>query len=337
MKNILVVRTDRLGDLVLVTPALGALRRRFPDARITALVHPYAAPLLENHPFVDEIIADKPFFRLLGDIRARNFDASIHFFVDARTPVAAWLAGVPLRIGPASKIWSLFLNRRITQNRSKILRHEADFNLDLLAPLGADAAGAKSLLVVTAEEKKAARRYLSEKFSIADGDALVIIHPGSKGSAKNWPPGKYAELADKILAESPGAKVLLTGACEELPLLRHIADRMPLKPAMLEEPVPLRLLMALLSLARAVVTNSTGPLHIAAALGVPTVSFFPKLKGCLPERWGPYGEGHIIFQPEGEVCPVCNPSCRRGDCMADIDTKKVLEAVRKQVEKPCTP
>jgi ADP-heptose:LPS heptosyltransferase len=332
VKRFLLVRTDRIGDLVLVTPAINILRRNYGDAHIAVLVSEYTAPLLENHPGVNEIIVEKPFFRMVSELREKKFDAAIHFFVTRNTAVATALAGIPERIGPASKIWSMFFTRRIAQHRSQILRHEADFNLDLLDHFDLDRTDAKTSLFVTDAEFDFAKKYLAEKHGVADKDILVIMHPGSRGSARNWPFKNYARLADRILATMPGVKLLLTGTQQEQPLLRQVEKSMMMKPLVLGEGVPLRMLMALIIRSRAVITNSTGPLHIAVALGVPTVSFFPKLKGCMPERWGPYGEGHIVIQPEGQDCDYCTgASCKRYDCMDSIDTEKVLAAVQKQV------
>ena len=333
MKRFLLVRTDRIGDLVLVTPAINILRRNYGDAHISVLVSAYTAPLLENHPGVDEIIVDdKPLFQLAKELREKKFDACIHFFVTSKTAAATALAGIPERIGPASKIWSLFFTRRIDQHRSHILRHEADFNLDLLDHFDLDRTDAKTSLFITDTESDFAKKYLLEKLGITDKDVLVIVHPGSRGSARNWPARNYSRLADRILATMPGVKILLTGTPQEQPLLRFVEKNMMLKPVVLGEGVPLRMLMAIITQARTVITNSTGPLHIAVALGVPTVSFFPKLKGCMPERWGPYGEGHTVLQPEGEDCASCTgPDCKRFDCMDSIDPEKALAAVQKQV------
>jgi len=299
VEKYLLVRTDRVGDLVLTTPAINALRKSRPAAHITVLASPYAAEILRGHPSVDGIILDKPLPLLARELRAENFDVCVHFFVTFRTALAARLARIPRRIGPASKIWSVFFSERARQDRSSAPGHEADFNLGLLSPLGADARGAKTSLFITPEERAEADRYLARKCGLAGNGELFVLHPGSSGSAPAWPPEHYAGLADKIAASMPEAKVLVTGSARELPLLRRVRDAMSGKAALMDEPVSLRLMMAVIARARLVATNSTGPLHIAVALGTPTVSFYPRLKGCSAGRWGPYGGGpHTVLEPE---------------------------------------
>lgn len=329
-QKILAVRTDRIGDAVLITPALSLLRRALPDAHIAVLVSPYTADIFLNNPDINEVIVLKPVMETARELRSKNFDSAVLFYVDRRSALPVFLSGIPLRIGPGSKLWSLLLNKILFQRRSKNPGHEADFNTALLQPLGIAPEKAPCRITVTAAEISSAQQYLSERYAITPQDKLAILHPGSRGSAKNWPPARYAELAALLARANPKLKLLLTGAEQEIPLLREIAAASGTNAAFTGEKLTLRQLIAVISRAQLLCTNSTGPLHLAVALGVPTVSFFPPLKGCLPQRWGPYGQGHIVLMPEHQTCPGCAAeNCGDFNCMDRIGAQAALEAARK--------
>jgi heptosyltransferase-2 len=287
MNNILIVRTDRLGDVLLTTPVSTALRRMFPDARISWLVRPYTAPLLEHNPDVDQILVDgdESPGRLADRIRNERFDAAIVAYPRWRIVWALWLARVPLRIGPANKVYCILLNKRVRQRRSKGAKHEADCNLELLAPLGASFERYPTRYVATDEERRTARRVLGAK-GISGAKPVVILHPGSGGSSARWPLGHFMALGGKfqeagcdlVVTEGPGEdhEGAMTGNMRRSPVFIVAGS------------ANIRELAAMLSWADLVVTNSTGPLHLAVALGVPTVSIHSSIPKRHPARWGPY-------------------------------------------------
>jgi ADP-heptose:LPS heptosyltransferase len=287
MENILIVRTDRLGDVLLTTPVSTALRARFPRAQVSWLVRPYTAPLLEHNPDVDRVFLDQgqsP--RLLAEaFRGERFDAAVVAFPRWRPVAALWLARVPARIGPANKAYCVLLNRRVRQRRSRGTKHEADCNLELLEPLGVPFRRYPTRYVATADEREAARLFLVAK-GISGGAPLVVLHPGSGGSSARWPLGHFAELADRLMAD--GCAVVVTagpGEDHEAAMTGGLR-RSPVFVA--GGAMGIREMAAVLSCADLVVTNSTGPLHLAVALGVRTVSIYSPLPTRHPSRWGPY-------------------------------------------------
>lgn len=324
--KILLVRTDRIGDVTLTTPAAAALKSALPGARLHFLAGGYARPVLEKNPALEKVITLGGFFGTLRELRRGDYDAAVVFFVDFRSALLPLLAGIPLRVGPASKVWSLFLNRRITQRRSRIEKHEADYNLDLLAGLGVSVGPAPTSVTVSPEEREAAGRAL-ERAGLRPDELIVGVHPGSRGSAMNWPPANFAALASRLMRER-GVKILLTGSAAETPLLEELAASMPEKPAVLREPLGLRHFMALVGRCSMFVTNSTGPLHLAVAQGVPTLSFFPPIKVCSPRRWGPYGGGvNKVLTPPGPECLSCSrEKCERFSCMSEITVDDAFAA-----------
>jgi len=324
-KRFLLVRTDRIGDLITVTPAISELRRNFPHAHIAVLASRYAADAVKNNPDINEIIIKDDFFKTLRVVRAGRFDTTVIFFLDAYAALITFSAGIKQRVGPVSKIWAVFLNNGVKQSRSKVTKHEADFNLDLLKKLGITPGFALPKVYVPDGDNKKAQTFLKEKFNITQSDKLIMLHPGSKGSAQNWPAENYGTLARKIKEAYPDFKVMLTGAPSEQALLTEIATHAaPQTPLILKEVMPLTDFIALINQCTFFVSNSTGPLHIAVALGKKTLSFYPNIKGCLPTRWGPYGKGHITLMPSQYCETKDNP-----DHMRDITPDMAFDAFQK--------
>src|SRR5436190_8690213 len=193
--KVLIVRTDRLGDVLLTTPVSSALREAFPQAQISWLVRPYAAPLLEHNPDVDQILVDRgrSISELTDLIRKEHFDAAIIAYPRWRVAWALWRARVPVRIGPASKWYSIFFTHRIWQHRSEGKKHEADYNLELLEPLGVPFKRYPTQFILTEEEKRVARKIV-ESHRITFSKPIVILHPGSGGSSARWPLSHFMEL-----------------------------------------------------------------------------------------------------------------------------------------------
>jgi heptosyltransferase III len=327
MKRILIVRTDRLGDVLLTTPVSTALRRLFPRAKISWLVRSYTAPLLEHNPDVDGILIDRgeSSGRLADLFRNERFDAAIVAYPRWRTVLALWLARVPLRVGPANKAYGILLNRRIRQHRSAGAKHEADCNLELLAPLGATFERFPTRYVATDAERKTARRVLEAK-GIAGAKPVAILHPGSGGSSARWPLGHFAALGDAL--DAAGCDLVVTGGLGE-DRERAMAERMRRAPVLFGGGASIRETAAILSWADLVVTNSTGPLHLAVALGVPTVSIYSPLPTRHPSRWGPYPayvEGddlHHVF-----IAPLRGGNGKGIEDMGAVSVEEVLRVSR---------
>ena len=334
--NILVVRTDRIGDVVLSTPVLASLRAAHPNWKISFLVKPALADLLQGHPDVDSLLTletdDKPSFlntRGLSDrLRKGNFDIAVHLYSDFWISLAVWRAGVGHRIGPASKIARLFYNRSIVQRRSMGGRHETDHNLDLLKPLGIPPIR-RSKVSVADTISAGAQKLLDS------GRKNVGIFPGMGGSARNWKPEKYARLADFL--SSKGVNVILICGPGEEKLLDEVQSFTSQAPARYvsnrrDE------LAAFIKALDCFVAPSTGPLHIASAVGTPAVGIYCPIKVCLPERWGPIGENDISFVPDVPVCERCIAErCElydsRGqyDCMDKIEVEPLADAVMERL------
>lgn len=285
LRRILLVRSDRLGDVLLATPMATALRRHVPDAWIAWLTGPYAAPLLEHNPDVNEVIVDEggPAGALARRLRAGRYDVAVLASLTPRHAWATWRAGVPRRVGPLKSAWAALLSQPMRQRRSRARLHEADQNLELLRPLGVPFRRLPTRLELTEAERAAGVQALEALGCGGARRPLVVLHPGGGGSAPQWPPELYLELGRRLVCA--GAAVLVTagpGECFEAGAASAGLRFLP------PGSVSVRELAGLLSPAALVVTNSTGPLHMAVALEVPTVSVYPGIGSAQAFRWGPY-------------------------------------------------
>lgn len=324
-----------MGDVILATPLLRALRRTFPAAHLAALVRPYARDLLLHNPHLDAVLLDDAagihagragFRRLVRDIRAQRFDTALLLLPTKRAAHALFWAGIPRRIGVGRKPYEvLTFMQSVSRHKYIPLRHEADYCLDLGRKIGVRAGAspadlAAELFVTGPERATAAARFAA--LGAAPGDTLVGIHPASGGSSPNWEPGRYVALATRLLEVVPGPMRLVVTGEENTPPF-------PASPRVFDArgKRPLRELLADLSALHVLVSASTGPMHAAAALGVPTVSLFCPLPACSPQLWGPQGNvARFVMPPDGH-CPA---HCARDpkDCRFEaIGVEAVLQRV----------
>jgi len=330
------VRTDRIGDLILSTPVFQAIKAKFPESRLCVMASSYAADVLKNNPHVDDVIIDdheqkgggfRDFIRLLRRTKRSEFDVAILLRPTFRLALIAHLAGVRYRIGTGYRLYRMLLNRKIYEHRKVNLRHEVEYNLDLLRPLGIEPQRILPRVYLTVEEKQYASS-LFEDLRISPNDTVVLIHPGSGDSSLNLPAKRFAQTADR-LAEDLGAKVIFTGTAQERELVGLIKGAMRHQAVDLTGRTDLRHLAAVLQRCHVVISNSTGPMHLAVAVGTPTVAIFCPIFSAGPIRWGPYGEGHEVILPPVPVCFQCQPrSCPHHDCMEKISAEQIVSKVR---------
>lgn len=335
--KILIIRTDRIGDLIASTPVFESIKKARPDSYVAAMVSPYTRDLLKNNPFVDEIIVydrdgtHKGFKGLLDlarGLKEKRFDAVITLFSNFRLGLLVYMAGIPIRIAPATKIAQVFYNRRVLQRRSQSIKHEADYNLDLLKVLGIEETVRVVGLWTDRESEDAANRFITAGglSKASEERRLIGIHPGSGGSAGNWSAERYAEMADKLIYDY-GYSVVLTGSIKEKELLSRVSGAMRNKPSIYLSDKILNF-AALLKRFSVFVSSSTGPMHMAAAQKVPTVSIFSPVRACIPVRWGPIGNRQRVLMPDVPMCERCiKERCDYYDCMEMITVETGINAV----------
>lgn len=346
--KVLVTRTDRLGDLVLSLPVFAALKTACPDWEIHAMVAPGAVPLVENDPHLTRVwtwrddLSAAAAQELGDDLRAAGFDAAV--LLQYRRQLAKLLrkVGVARRYGPWSK-WAswILLNRGRRQNRSAGGRHEMDHNLELGRHLLQDedrfvpsAAVTEPRLYLDASQRQMTRAFRAE--NAGPKTPIVFVHPGSGGSALDWEPERFAAVANGLAAA--GHRVFITGAGPDAAVVSQVSLRLQPAVTVLMDRYRLRDFLAVLAAGDLFIGPSTGPLHLAAALGVPTLGLFPPVRTMHPDRWGPRGFAHP--QPRNLVpdldCParrLCREErCEHYNCMDHIRAETVLAAARQILE-----
>jgi len=342
-KNILIIKPSSLGDIVLALPVLTALRRSFPDARISWLVRPAFAPLLENHPHLDEIITferkllGKAWYHprafgalvsLIGWLRRGNFDAVFDLQGLFRTASFAFLTGCKRRFGMANarEFAHLFYTDKVAQDPN--CHHLVDYYLKIVRAAGADGHEPEFILPSDPTAAKSVKMLLA-CHGIRDDNYAVLV-PGSAHDDKCWPIERFAELAEKISSRFALA-IVATGTKPEAGVVEKLRGRATVPIANLAGQTSLADLIALQRSAKLVVSNDTGPGHIAAAAGVPLVLMFGRSN---PVRVGPYGRNQCIvaIEPQGRGLAI-NSTDPKHD-IRNITVEQVYHSVLGQLDKP---
>lgn len=338
-RRILAVRLDNLGDVLVTTPALRAIKESLPEAVLTLLASPVGAQvgrlvtgvervLVYEAPWVDpwQRLPHDPARerRVLAMLRARDFDGAIIFTSFRQSPLPAaymcYLAGIPLRLGATWDGAGSLLTTRLRP--SEALMHEAQRHLEMVGAIGLRAASDRLGLAVPPIARARVRARLNAWGPV--GGPLVVLHPGCSMPARTYPWQAFAEAAD-LLVEALGARVVITGMAEERGLAEQIRGYMRRPAVALAGELSLAELCALVETADLVVTNNTGPMHIAAALQTPVVALFALTNP--PEQWGPWRAPHrMLFHDV--PCRICYSRVCPTDhaCLRRVSPAAVLEA-----------
>jgi lipopolysaccharide heptosyltransferase II len=329
-----------MGDLILSLPTISALKDSYPQAHLGILIQDYTRDILWNNPAVDEIIIDRKqnIFELAHQIREKNFDMAVILYPSWRNGWLCYLSKIPYRIGTGYKPVGILFNKRVYIHRTKVVHHEIDYCLRLAEEAGArliaESAKRDISLWVKDKDKLYAQSLLNKH--IGQGQALPLqrqsvligIHPGSGGSALNWSKENYAMLIEG-LNKRYGANVVISGSSQEHDLIEQIISKTHTKPVNLAGQTTLGQLMALFSFYHLFIGPSTGPMHLAAGLGIPVIALFSPIPSQSPDKWGPSGKGHVVLKPEGITCCLrrCKKErCNKYNCMDKITPEQVLSS-----------
>jgi ADP-heptose:LPS heptosyltransferase len=313
MQRILVIRNDKLGDFMLAWPAFSLIKKQNPHSSVTALVPGYTRPVAELCPWIDELIIDDRHESTLADavhlsrlIRAGHFDASISLYSEMRTALALWLARVPVRIGPATKLAQVFLNRRLRQKRSMSRKPEYEYNADLvryfitLSGDEPDSLPAPPFMQFDTSEVTDIMRTYRHEHNIDENRRLVFIHAGSGGSAINLSLQQFAELIKRI-NQSGRFHFVLTAGPGELDTANALSELIPAaEHTIYHSTQGLENFSKFIAGCDLFISGSTGPLHIAGALNVPTAAFYPARQSATALRWQTLNHENrrLAFSPE---------------------------------------
>jgi len=275
--KILIRATNWVGDAIMALPALRAVRTRFSEAEITILARPYVAFIYKNQQVCDNMMFVDHKRDMVGEIRAQKFDIALLLQNAFEAAWFAWRAGIPERIGYARDGRSLLLTRAVPVPKpGEIPSHEQYYYLELLRRAGwLDSLPNESFIrfSVAEEDRRRAEEFLRSN-GVKPGSFRIAIGAGaSYGSAKCWPPARFAELANRLQAQS-GADVILFGTRAEAAVSSAIAAGMHRAPIDLTGKTAINDLPALLSQCHLFIGNDSGAMHVAAAVGLPVVAVF---------------------------------------------------------------
>jgi len=347
------MRPDHIGDMLFATPALRILRQALPAAHLAAMIGPWGEAVLQKNPRLDELIicefpgfARKPKGSVLApyrqlrawatQLRTQRFDLALVLRFDHWWgALLAYLAGIPHRVGYAISECQPFLTCAIPYISS---RHEVLQNItlvqqaiSLVAAAEVAATNHASLALeytVSSEDQEYIADYLT-RHGVAADQALVAIHPGAGAAVKQWRPEAWAEVADAV-AERWRARVVITGSCNELDLAWAIYARMDAEPIISAGDTSLGQLAALFQRCRLVIGPDCGPLHLAVAVGTPTVHLYGPVDRHKFGPWGP-ADKHVVLTAD-RGCIPCNrldyaaAELVKHPCVREITVEAVLKA-----------
>jgi heptosyltransferase-3 len=329
-KNLLIIRTDRIGDVVLSLPLAPILKKHIPGCRITFLVRGYTKSLVENNPFIDEVLVLKerqnkiPLILNVRNISKYHFDAAVIVYPTFVSALIVFLSRIKYRVGTGYRWYSFLFNQKIYEHRKYAEKHELEYNVNLLRTFGIEEEVNPSKIDFYLKPDKSWEERIEQILSRSElnvSEPIIIIHPGSGGSSVDLPQSKFRSLVEQIVSKLT-ANIILTGNEKE----KYLCENLKVEPRILNLAGKLNLsdMIALIDKCTIFISNSTGPIHIAAALGKYTIGFYPRIRACSAERWGPYTNKKVIFSPTIECSDCSREQCRRLDCMNSIEVNDVF-------------
>jgi lipopolysaccharide heptosyltransferase II len=336
-KKILIVRTDRIGDVVLTLPLASILKNKFPGTNISFLLRAYTKSLAENNININSVFTlieegGKP--KITENVKQlkNKFDTAIIAYPTFRIALILFLAGIKTRIGSGFRWYSFFFSKKIYEHRKDSLFHELEYNVHLIKALGIDEKVNPENVRYDLTPSETSRNRVKEEFESRNVDLkkrLIIFHPGSGGSSIDLPFNSMKGLIEKS-ANELDVEILITGSSSEKELCQSLIVNKKTKnfAGLFELPE----LLAVIEKSDLMIANSTGPIHIAAALGKHVIGFYPKIITCSEQRWGPYTIKKKIFSPTIN-CSNCNKKqCEELDCMSSINIDQVFNTVKSFIE-----
>jgi heptosyltransferase-1 len=343
--NILIVKLSAIGDVIHTLPALNAIRKRYPDARITWLVEEAAAPLVKGHVALDRVLVSKrkrwlreilgpscvnnmrEVYRFMKQLRDTRYELIIDFQGLLKSGVLIAFSRGRRKIGYGRGMEHMecsyvFLNERVPPVGMD--NHALMRSMMLLDAIGIPSNDIEYNLPVHDQDRRAIDALLI-RHGITEPGLLVAINPVAKWETKLWSKLKFAKLADSLIRQYE-ARVVFTGSSADRETVQDILSTMEGKAINLAGETTLRTLAALYEKTDFLVSTDTGPMHIAAAVGTPVVALFGP---TAPWRTGPFGPDHQIIRVGTECSPCFQRQCSTMKCMEEISVEQVLDGVQK--------
>lgn len=316
INSILAFRNDRFGEFLLTIPAFWMLKQNYPEAQLDLVVDENVRPLAQRIPFVNRLIVWENRKHRLGEIlkfsqklKRGRYGLSVIFNPSQELNIISFLAGIPIRAGYDRK-WGFLLNRKIKDSKEQGLRHEVDYNLELLNTIGIEVNPSVARFPLEIKNDDFADERLTG-LEISDNN-FIVIHPWSSNPEKELRQDKFRQLSARLSREIH-CRIVLIGGQEEAKRSGELCEGLPVidlsgKTTLLE-------LSGLLKRSKLLVSVDSGPMHLAAVLGTPVVAIFRKNPPAVSAvRWGPVGAQHIIIE---------------NDTIKNVNLEEVLNGIRK--------
>jgi len=333
MRSVLIIKLRYIGDVLLATPTVRAIKAARPDVRITMVVNRGTEDVLSGNPDMDEIVVlDKGSlaaqWRLIAGLRRRRFDTVIDLTDGDRSAFLSWISGAPVRIGFNDEHrWRECCYTQVIQPVPG-MRHRIDRDLEVLKPINIQAGSKDPQLWLTPEEEDSADQLL-DQLGVQRSQSIVMLQPGARYWFKAWPPERFAELADRLMSQY-GCQVLIGGSDQDIDLAQQIRQMAKCRPIIMAGRTTIKQFAAIAKKSALFIGSDSGAMHVAAAIGTPIVALFGPSN---PAEWGPKG-AHAEVLYKGVDCRACfHPTCERGElnCMKQITVEEVVGVVRRVV------
>jgi heptosyltransferase II len=332
-RKILVRSANWVGDAVMSLPAIASARLSFPGAEISILAKPWVGELFQGSSEIDRLILYRSpgihdgirgRLKLAGELKAGRFDLVLHLPNSFDSALVSFLAGIPRRAGYKTDGRGMLLTDGVPVDGAKN-RHQVEYYLHLMEELGFRLAGRAPVLQISPQQREDSQRIL-ESCGLKNEDPLVGVAPGAKyGSAKEWFPERYGEVAARISGET-GSRVLVLGSAGDRPAASRILQEAGTAAIDLTGKTSLGQAMALIARCRLFITNDSGLMHVASALAVPLVALFGSTD---PARTGPLSDKSRVLRKPIPCGPCLKPECpKERECMSLISADEVFEAVK---------
>ncbi|MDR3626001.1 MAG: glycosyltransferase family 9 protein [Ignavibacteriaceae bacterium] len=341
MKRILLVRTDRVGDVVFITPMIRELRKKYPDAFIATLTRLHTKNIMLNNPHLDLALTDdlskESFWDVVKELRKYKFNYGLLMMPTERAAYQMFWAGIKTRIGVGHKLYEIITGMRsVSRNNYTPLRHEADYCMDLARKIGVETDDI-TLEIFLSEKEKAEAAALLEKFGVEQNDLKIMIHTGSLGSAPNWSERKYFNLIQRIFKEfnSDNLKIILTASEMSMDFLRELDKFEEGKIINLSREFDdLRDFIKVIGQADVFMGPSTGPLHISDALGKKTIVIHCHRAMNCPKHQGMINKYSINLEVSEENCKrYCSADQNTCGIENGLGIDEVINAMKKLLKR----
>ena len=328
MRNVLIVKLRYIGDVLLATPTVRAIKAARPDVRVTMMVNRGTEDVLSGNPDLNEVmVLDKGSlsaqWRFIAELRRRRFDTVIDLTDGDRSAFLSWISGAPVRIGFNDE--HRWRGRCYTQVVQPVpgIRHRIDRDLEVLKHMSIQA-GSKDpqLWLMPGEENSA--DYLLDQLGVQRSQSMMILQPGARFWFKAWPPERFAELADQLTSQYD-CQVLIGGSHQDIDVAQQIRQMAKCSPIIMAGRTTIKQFAAICRKSALFVGSDSGAMHIASAVGTPVVALFGPSS---PREWGPRGGPVEVLYKELDCRSCFHPTCTRGEenCMRLIAVDEVMLA-----------